>query len=231
MTGSKRAALLCLKGHSNIIVQKPWALTDPAAQRCQTKGGEHNSSPRLHLRYTRQHSHTLTQNLQTHSQTLAEPHVVYRHSKRNNNRVYEVFLVSVSGCVKVQWTKSWGDGGGGRWNRTDVPKYNLEWTSSAQQDLEQDTSLPTAVEPWRDLMACQIQYMQRNKDSHSVAALCATLLKCCCRTNAWQQASRCEPRRSGLRSTGNGISCPIMLLLPLKLRLNQRLLALWHPLN
>lgn len=34
VTGPERAELLCLKVHSNIIVQK--ALTDPAAQHCQS---------------------------------------------------------------------------------------------------------------------------------------------------------------------------------------------------
>lgn len=38
-------------------------------------------------------------------------------------------------------------GGGDRWNRTAVHKFNFEWTSSAHQDLEQDRSIQTAAEP------------------------------------------------------------------------------------
>lgn len=66
--------------------------------------------------------------------------------------MYEVFLASVRGCVKSQrWrgrqVEGETGGGGDRWNRTAVHKFNFEWTSSAHQDLEQDRSMQTVAEP------------------------------------------------------------------------------------
>ena len=93
-------------------------------------------------------------------------------------------------------------GGGGRWNRTAVHKFIFEWTSSVctlgPGARHKPTDGSRAVKKSGGMS--DTIHTAGEKFTQCRRFVCLSLLKCCCRTNAWQRASRCEPRCSGLRS-------------------------------